>query len=83
MNRYLLPLIGTVWLGLSFSTSAHAISVQYGLTSLGGNAYRYDYSIANDGSLGAGVPVELFDIYFDPTLYLESSLNIVSSGPLP
>ena len=81
MNRYLLPLIGAVWLGLSFSTSAHAISVQYGLTSLGGNAYRYEYSIANDGSLGAGVPVELFDIYFDPTLYLESSLNIVSSGP--
>ena len=81
MNRYSLPLIGAVWLGLSLSTSAHAITIQYDLSSLGGNTYRYDYTITNDGSLGIGVPVQLFDIYFDPALYLESSLSIATSGP--
>jgi len=45
MNRHSLPLIGAVWLGLSLSTSAHAIAIQYDLSSLGGNAYRYDYTI--------------------------------------
>ena len=69
-------------LGLFLATPAHAIAIQYDLTALGGNGYRYDYMITNDGSLGAGIPVELFDIYFDPALYLESSLNIVTPGPL-
>ena len=81
MYRHSLPLIGAVWLGLSLATSAHAIAIQYDLSSLGGNAYRYDYTITNDGSLGASVPVQLFDIYFDPALYLESSLSIATSGP--
>jgi hypothetical protein len=48
---------------------------------LGGSAYRYEYSVYNDGSLGAGVPIELFDVLFDPALYQESSLQIVTPDP--
>ena len=82
MNRHSLLLIGAVWLGLSLSTSAHAIAIQYDITSLGSSNYRYDYTVTNDGSLGSGFPVSLFDIYFDPALYLESSLSIATPGLL-
>jgi len=57
---------------------SYAVSVQYSLSSLSPNNYRYDYTLINDGSLGAGVALELLDINFDPALYLESSLHIVS-----
>jgi hypothetical protein len=49
---------------------------------LGGNKYQYVYTVTNDGSLGAGVAVKLFDIVFDPANYRESSLKIVTSAPL-
>ena len=59
-----------------------AISIDYALSALGGSTYRYDYTVNNTGSLGAGVNVKLFDIAFDTTLYDEASLTIVSSGSL-
>lgn len=58
------------------SLPAFAVSVQYELTPLGGSNYRYVYTVSNDGSLGSGASVELFDVMFDPALYLESSLVI-------
>lgn len=58
---------------LSFHASATIID--YSLTSLGGTQYRYDYTVTNDTLSGA---IELFDISFDPVLYAESSLTIVS-----
>lgn len=67
------------WLG--FCSSAYAITIDYVLVSLGANDYRYEYTVTNDGSLGPGVALELFDIVFDPALYLESSLTIVTSTP--
>lgn len=57
---------------------AFAVSVQYELTPLGGSNYRYVYTVTNDGSLGAGIAVELFDVMFDPALYQESSLAITT-----
>ncbi|CDH45407.1 PEP-CTERM sorting domain-containing protein [Candidatus Contendibacter odensensis] len=62
--------------------TAQAISIQYQLTSLGGDAYRYDYTVANDGSLGSGVSLKLFDILFDPALYDETLLTPVSSASI-
>lgn len=59
-----------------------ATSIQYQLTPLGGSHFRYDYTVTNDGSLGAGVPLQLFDIEFDPALYLETSLSIVTAASL-
>lgn len=61
---------------------AQALAIIYDLTDLGGDRYRYDYTIKNDGSLGAGIALEIFDIFFDPALYLESSLAIVTPDPL-
>jgi hypothetical protein len=71
---------------LVFLLAGHAfastISVQYSLTPLGGQVYVYTYSVTNNGSLGAGVPVQLFDVLFDPALYQESSLHIVTPSSL-
>lgn len=53
--------------------------IGFDVTALGGNQYRYDYTITND-TLGA--PLTLFDIHFAPSLYLESSLTIVSAPAL-
>jgi len=47
---------------VAFSSAAYAISVQSQLFPLGGNQYRYVYTVTNDDSLGAGVAVKLFDI---------------------
>ena len=63
---------------LTFSSPASAIVIDYHLVSLGGDNFRYEYTITNDGSLGAGVSLELFDILFDPALFDESTLAIVS-----
>ncbi len=41
-----------------------AITIDATLASLGGNSYRFDYTMTNDGSLGAGVSIESFDISF-------------------
>jgi hypothetical protein len=55
--------------------------IQYELTSLGGDFYRYDYTVFNDGSLGAGVAIYNFEILFDPSIYDESSLVIATPNP--
>lgn len=56
-----------------------AVSIQYSVVPLGGNVYKYTYSITN-GSGGSAV--QLFDILFDTSLYQESSLQIVTPAPL-
>lgn len=61
--------------------SAKATVVEYNLTSLGGNSYKYDYMVSNDGSLGPGVDIEWFAILFNPALYDEASLTIVTPDP--
>lgn len=58
------------------------ISVNYDLVPMGGNVYRYVYSITNNGTLGSNVSVQLFDILFDTSLYREPSLQIVTPGSL-
>ncbi len=72
----------TVLLLLCAAIPAQASIVQYSLTALGGNTYQYDYSVTNDGSLGAGVAIEAFAVQFDPALYDENSLTIVTPEPL-
>src|SRR5689334_6696940 len=69
---------------LLLAASAHAGSavVLYQANSLGGGLFRYNYSIFNNTALGPGVPIVLFDILFDPTQYLESSLTAVTQPPL-
>lgn len=73
-------LLLSLWL-LLLANPAKAIIIDYDLTSLGGDSYRYDYTVTNDGSLGAGVALEWFAILFDPALYDESSLSIVTPDP--
>lgn len=65
---------------LVFSQAAFAaVSIQYSVVPMGGNVYRYIYSISN---LGVGPAVQLFDILFDTSLYQEGSLQIVTPSPL-
>jgi MYXO-CTERM domain-containing protein len=74
----------SVWAG-----SASAIVIQYTLTDIGlpGTDYRYVFNVINNGSLGAGVAVEWFDIEFPSPNYLagspydEASLAIVTGNP--
>lgn len=73
---------GSLFVLLLFVRPAHAITMTSEVLSLGGSTYRSIYSVTNDGSLGPGISVELFDILFDPTLYLESSLTITTPAPL-
>lgn len=73
-------LLLSLWL-LLLANPATAIIIDYDLTSLGGNSYQYDYTVTNDGSLGAGVALEWFAILFDPALYDEFSLSIVTPDP--
>ena len=71
-----------VWLCallLSAAIPAHAVQIAYDLESLGGNGYRYTYTVTNDGTTGGAV--ELFDVLFDPALYDESSLTIATNDP--
>src|SRR5690349_2660222 len=49
---------------------------------MGGNVYRYIYTITNSGPVGAGAPVQLFDILFDTSRYQQSSLQIVTPSTL-
>ena len=60
--------IVSVLLGMN----AHAVVIEYEVTELGGDSFRYDYTITNDGSITNNL--ELFGINFDPTLYDEFSL---------
>jgi hypothetical protein len=69
---------------VSASTGARAIPIEYTVTSLAGpgNYFRYEYTVANDGSLPGAAAVALFDIGFDPALYNEASLQIVSASSI-
>lgn len=73
-------LAGFLWIATLLASPAHAISLTTALTDLGSNSYRYDYTVTNDGSLGSGVSLGLFDLWFDPALYDETSLTPVSSS---
>lgn len=63
---------------LAFQANADTL-IGYNLTALGGSEYQYDYSVFNDGSLGSNVPIQLFDILFNPALYQAGSLAIVTT----
>ena len=76
MSR-LYKLAAALFLFASAQTLAAAVSVQYSLVPVGGNVYRYVYTVTNDGSLGGGAAVMLFDILFDASQY--QGLTIVSS----
>lgn len=73
-------ILGALILALCVQT-ASATLIEYELTSTGGNNYRYEYTVTNDGTLGAGVALEWFAILFDPALYDETSLTIVTANP--
>jgi hypothetical protein len=64
------------------SSAANAAKVNFTTVSLGGNHYRYDYVIHNDGSLGSGQSIQLIDLLFDPALYDESTLTNSSDSAL-
>ena len=63
---FLATLLAVVWV-----SGAHAVSIQYDVTSLGDNRYQYDYTVLND-TLEDGL--DGFIIYFDETLYSDLSL---------
>ncbi|WP_179957423.1 PEP-CTERM sorting domain-containing protein [Exilibacterium tricleocarpae] len=63
----------------SMSSGASALVIEYSTSFLGGDSYRYDYTITNDAPSG-GDNVGLFSILFDTLLYDFSSLNIVSDA---
>jgi hypothetical protein len=69
-------------LALLGSPVASAIQIDFASISLGGNNYRYEYQILNDGSLGTSMPVRLLDLEFDPLLFDESSLTNASASSL-
>ena len=70
-------LLTASWAGPSRAT---VITAEF--TALGGDAYRAVYSVSNDGSLGAGTAIVLFDLLFDPADFLESSLAIMTPPAL-
>jgi len=53
-------------LGLLLATWAHAVTVTFTVTPLGGTNWRYEYVVTND-TLSA--PIEEFTIYFAPDRY--------------
>jgi hypothetical protein len=67
-----------LWPIQASAASPTSISIQSSIVSLGGNVYRYVYSITNNGSLQGGAPIRLFDILFDTSLYQQGSLQIVT-----
>ena len=50
--------------GLFLPFGASAITLDATLVNLGGNDYRFDYILSNDGSLGPDFSIESFDIEF-------------------
>lgn len=71
-----------LWPIQSSAASPTSISIQASVISMGGNVYRYVYSITNNGSLQGGAPIKLFDILFDTSLYQQGSLQIVTPSNL-
>ena len=67
---------------LSAPGFASPIWIASNLTPLGNNSYRDDFSVYNNGSLPNGAAVQLFDVFFDPSLYLQSSLTVVEPTAL-
>src|SRR5262245_23660898 len=72
----------TLLLAVAWSGPSRATVITAELTALGGDEYRAVYSVANDGSLGGGSAIVLFDVLFDPAQFLESSLAIVTPPAL-
>ncbi len=72
----------TIMLLLAAAAHAGSAVILYQVNSLGGGIFQYNYSVFNNNALGAGVPIQLFDILFDPTQYLQSSLKIDTQPPL-
>jgi len=68
---------------LPYSGFGELISIDYSVAQVGtaGNTYIYDYTVVNNGTPGTA-DVELFDIYFDPSLYQQTSLTNVTPNPL-
>jgi len=64
------------------AVASPSISISYTLVPMGGNSYKYVYSITNNGTLTGSAPVQLFDILFDTSQYQESSLQIVTPANL-
>jgi hypothetical protein len=64
----------------SFPAVANTVVIRYDVISLGGEQFQYDYSVFNNGSLPGGVPVQIFDIDFDPALY--TALSVATPDPL-
>ena len=67
----------TVFLTVFLGRAVYGVTISADLTPLGGNWYRYTYTVTHDGSLGSA-PLQVFDLSFDTASYLESSLRIVS-----
>lgn len=80
MNK--LCLLSVIFLSFLVPCTSSAITIDYTLTSLGGSSYRYDYTVTNDGSLGQGVNVKLFDIAFTTDKYSELSLTNLTPNSL-
>jgi hypothetical protein len=67
---------------LSVRAFGGVVTINYDLMPISGDTYRYVYTVSNNGGLGPGVPLTLFDVLFDPALYDFSSLTIVTPSPL-
>lgn len=65
---------------LLVASNAPATTIQSTITAVGVDHYRAVYTVENDGTLGTALAG--FSILFDPALYLESSLAIVTASPL-
>jgi hypothetical protein len=66
----------------ALASAAGTTPVLFRVISMGGNVYRYVYTLTNNGSLPGGAPLQLFDIYFDSSLYQSASLTIVTPPSL-
>ncbi|HEY1240404.1 MAG TPA: hypothetical protein VGF16_07590, partial [Bryobacteraceae bacterium] len=54
---------------LSVRAFGGVVTINYDLMPISGDTYRYVYTVSNNGGLGPGVPLTLFDVLFDPALY--------------
>ena len=77
-------MLGVVFAAILFAViapPASAIDILYDVAPIGGDVYRVEYTVMNDGSIGA--PVAWFQVDFDPALYDEFSLMIDSAPAIP
>jgi hypothetical protein len=54
-----------------------ATLITFDAVSLGGDQYRYDYSVSNDD---LAAPIEEFTIFFDPSLYATIGMTSAPAG---